>query len=480
MIPEVPGWIAPLIRARAALSSASQSGLLSALLTSYASSIARVLSWAIAAAVVYRYQGADELAVLMLLRGMVGLLSYMTAGLTPSLVHALSRPSAVITLNDSDGPLDYEPVTPRQTQPTHDTIFNTALIVVICASGVAAAAAFFYASHLDWFHQIAASQPFSATAQDAYRITLGLAMAVILRSLSEVPAAKLQATGGQTFDNVCQIAAELLFMGRVLVFARHSGADVAVSDAFAMSSIGLVLMRFSALGLYAKFAGFRIDLRVVPYLLAMGAWVTLSQIADWFYAPFNQVLIDRYLDTSMIARYVPAIQIDGAMLLLVSGIAVALLPRAASMFHDANWAALRRDYIYGTAVSLLLLAAGAVVVCLIDGWLFQKWFGNPLVGTQEILPWVMVHTVIGGSASIGRSVLFGMGRMKPYAITAIVGGVSNAVLASIVVTTTDWGLKGIIWVTIFTVFCRCALWLPWYTLRAIRAEARGRSLAPAA
>ena len=37
--------------------------------------------------------------------------------------------------------------------------------------------------------------------------------------------------------------------------------------------------------------------------------------------------------------------------------------------------------------------------------------------TQAILPLVLIHTVIGGSAAVGRSILQGMGRVKAFTAT---------------------------------------------------------------
>jgi hypothetical protein len=60
-----------------------------------------------------------------------------------------------------------------------------------------------------------------------------------------------------------------------------------------------------------------------------------------------------------------------------------------------------------------------------------------------------------------------MGRFKAYALSAIIGGVANVVLAMVFLSTTSLGLRGIIYATIITVVARCLIWMPVYTLWSI-------------
>ena len=203
-------------------------------------------------------------------------------------------------------------------------------------------------------------------------------------------------------------------------------------------------------------------------LIASGSLVLLSQLADWLYAPFNQIVISRTIGTDHIATYAPAIQIDAALLLIVSGLAAVLLPKSVIAYANRDFARIKAYYVRGTLFSLLALVACAFAVAATDDYIFKLWFDDPMPLTQAILPLVLLHTVIGGTAAIGRSVLFGIGRIKAYTIAAVAGGVANVILAIAFVTLTDLGLKGIVLATVITVTMRCAIWMPWYTLRALR------------
>jgi Na+-driven multidrug efflux pump len=88
--------------------------------------------------------------------------------------------------------------------------------------------------------------------------------------------------------------------------------------------------------------------------------------------------------------------------------------------------------------------------------------------TQAILPLVLVHTVVGGSSGVGRSILLGMGKVRAFTIAVLLGGVSNVVLSFVFVRYLHLGLDGIVLGTIVAVVARCALWMPWYVVRTMR------------
>src|SRR5208282_4227692 len=62
----------------------------------------------------------------------------------------------------------------------------------------------------------------------------------------------------------------------------------------------------------------RVQGRLVRRLLVFGGMVVLAQMADYLYAPMNNILIAKLIGWRTVGDYTPAVQIDGGMLLLVS------------------------------------------------------------------------------------------------------------------------------------------------------------------
>jgi len=88
--------------------------------------------------------------------------------------------------------------------------------------------------------------------------------------------------------------------------------------------------------------------------------------------------------------------------------------------------------------------------------------------TRQILPLVLIHTTIGGSAMVGRSVLLAAGKFTPFAISVLLAGAINVIFSFIFVKYFQLGLAGIIYGTIIAVVSRCLLWMPWYVMKSLR------------
>jgi hypothetical protein len=79
------------------------------------------------------------------------------------------------------------------------------------------------------------------------------------------------------------------------------------------------------------------------------------------------ILLEHFLGAQFVAYYSPAIQIDAALLLLVSGLAVVLYPKSAIAHAAGDIERLKHYYIRGTLISFALLLPAAVVVWATSG-----------------------------------------------------------------------------------------------------------------
>src|SRR6185437_12154488 len=162
---------------------------------------------------------------------------------------------------------------------------------------------------------------------------------------------------------------------------------------------------------------------VIRRLLAFGLLVLFAQLADYLYAPTDYILINRLLGWEQIAVYTPAMQIDAGLLLLVTGLSSVMLPKAALAHTAGEMERVRRYYFYGTFFSAFLLIFAAALVWIASPLIFKLWLGDTMRPTQIILPLVLIHTVIGGSSAVGRSILLGMGKVKAFTIAVLIAGV---------------------------------------------------------
>ena len=289
------------------------------------------------------------------------------------------------------------------------------------------------------------------------------------------PGAVLQVRARITLDNLLLAGAEWIWITLIVLDVSRGNLTLeSVAGSWAVSALLLLISRAllarQTMG-RAAFAAHAARGAMMRRLLSFGLLVALAQAADFLYAPTDNILINRFLDPRAVAAYAPAIQIDAGLLLLVSGLAAVLLPRTALAHAAGNTQIVRRYYIKGTLLSLCLLLPAALAAWLLSPLLFRLWLGDPMPATLAILPLVLIHTVVGGSSAVGRSVLLASGKVRPFTAAVLIAGASNVLLSFVFVHYFKLGLPGIVYGTLVAVIGRCAVWMPWYVMRELRKAA---------
>jgi O-antigen/teichoic acid export membrane protein len=405
-------------------------------LAAYVASGSRLLSWIIVTSIVYRRMGAPAFAVLALVRTTIGLLNYTAVGLAPATIRLLAR--------EPDGP----------------AVYSSSTLLAALSAAVASVVAVAYALAFRQLHAV----PAALAGADLRPFVLTMGLGTVFRMCSEAFGAALQVRGRIALDNLLVAGAELLWM-LICLAPINSGLN-RIGMAWLASGVALAVAR----GSYAQrimgggaFALSTAHCAMMKKLLAFGLLVALAQAADFLYAPTDNILINRFISPVTVAVYAPAIQIDAGLLLLVGGLAAVLFPYSALAAREQ----VRHFYITGTVVSLALLLPAAAIVWLLSAPLFHLWLGDSLPATRAILPLVLIHTVVGGSSAVGRSVLLAVGKVRPFTAAVLVAGTANVLLSFIFVRYFNLGLTGIVLGTILAVVGRCAVWTPWYVLKTL-------------
>jgi O-antigen/teichoic acid export membrane protein len=438
----------------------------------YAAAGAKVLSWVVVSGLVFRKMGGVELGLLALARATVGILNYAGVGLLPALVHRMTLARAPLAtpapsnLDLAGGVLPY--ATPASQPPPRsplDVAYTNGLAILLGTTALAVIPLVIYAYNFPNLHHVPSWRTSTGAVQGA---VLLIGIGTLLRLISDVAGAALQASGRVWVDYLILTLGELIWMA--LVWERFNRRpqttrldDVAVH--YILASIAVLILRAVCVGSAARFDWRRLTTAECAALLSFGVAVAVGQLADFLYSPIALIIIQQLLGAEHAASYTPAVQIDSGLLLLVSGLTAVILPRAARAFDRGDITTLRRYYVRGAALSFLMLLAAALIIWAASPRIFRLWFDNDMPATRAILPLVLASTVVGGTAGIGRSVLLGMGRVKAYTISALVAGVMNVLLGYVFVKYAGLGLKGIALGTLCVVVARCAIWMPWYVLR---------------
>jgi O-antigen/teichoic acid export membrane protein len=444
--------------------------------SAYLASAAKVASWAIVSALIYRRSRTD-FAMFALVRATIGLLNYTSLGLAPAMVRVIARArregedasSAPPRANPS-GVFDYAGPPPKETDPATIAYSNGQVVAILSAS-VAMAITIGYAFCAGRIHRVPTNwNPAGVRALVAF-----IGTASVFRLWSDAPGALLQTHGRIARDNSYLIAAEFTWV-LITIVAWMCAPDVVLQAAVVSYAGAAYLLLLARLNAAYRITGIRlpkwetIDTAILRQLLSTGLVIAVAQLADFLYAPTDYILINHFLGPNIVAVYAPAVQIDAALLLLVTGVASVLLPRTAVAHVNDDLATVRRYYIRGTLGSTAILVAAALFTWLVSPLLLRIWLGKHFshAETLAILPLVLIHTVVGGSSAVGRSILLAIGRVRAFTISVLIAGAGNVLLSWFFVSYLNLGLRGIIYGTILAVVARCALWMPAYVLWTLR------------
>lgn len=447
------------------------------LIWAYVASGAKIASAAFVAGLLFRRAGAAEFAMFALIRGTIGILNYTSLGLAPAMVRLLAEALARL---HSDAVLPTElqaeaiPARPRPAGLSEREVYANGVSVAALSLGLGLILTLLYSHWFDRLHRVPAGVP------DVALVVVWIGVGTLMRLFSDSSGAVLQTRGRIALDNKLLASSEVVWVvsliacGARAIAHREPTLLVIAAFAYAIAGCYLASMRAFVVSRLVQSpwppSQSLVKWKVIRRLAAFGALVLFAQLADYLYAPTDYILINRLLDPTLVATYAPAVQIDAGLLMLVSGLAAVLLPRAAIAHTTGSTHAVVQYYIRGTLASAAMLVIAAVGLYAISPWLFHIWFGAAPPNTRAILPLVLIHTVVGGSSAVGRSILLAMGKVGAFTISTLTAGTVNVVASYCFVHFLHLGLEGIIFGTIIAVIGRCALWMPWYVIRTLRKE----------
>jgi O-antigen/teichoic acid export membrane protein len=443
------------------------------IVSAYLLTAMRVLAWYFVTATVFRVAGKPAFAALAIVQSTAGILEYAAIGLSPAIIRmtaeamrqSLNGSTPAFPAISHDGP-------PPNRTPEVQSVYANGFVMAL----LTALAGAVFLGCFTWFFRRSQTNVNSGGAMAELVFMVGVA--TLLRLVSDAAGAALQTSGKIFLDNVLLTTYEAIWgVGTVvnlfvfhLRWQRATGLALIAAAVVLLVTRGIMSHRHGS-GLFARWWR-RFDPKMVRRLLMFGGTVVAAQMADYLYAPANYLVILFLIDhpTTVVAVYTPAVQIDSGALLLVSGLASVLLPRTAMAHAAGDPHLVRRYYVRGTLATFFLLLAAAPVLWFLAPTFFRIWLGNPMLDTCAILPMVLIHTVIGGSSAVGRSILLAIGKVRPFTASVLIAGIANVVLGYSFVRYGHMGLRGIVLGTILAVTARCALWLPWYTLRVLKRE----------
>src|SRR5436305_376895 len=176
-------------------SMAEQSSMRRDIISAYLASASKIASWVVVAGIVFRVGGVAEFGLLALIRATIGLLQYVSMGLGPAIVKlsAEADAAAAAPIESTPTVLSYYSENPNDGV---GRLYSNAISFAAIGSLVGVILIFFYAVFFDKIHNVPPILRRTAPFTAAF-IGFGL----LLRLISEAPAALLQTRGKIARDN---------------------------------------------------------------------------------------------------------------------------------------------------------------------------------------------------------------------------------------------------------------------------------------
>jgi O-antigen/teichoic acid export membrane protein len=205
----------------------------------------------------------------------------------------------------------------------------------------------------------------------------------------------------------------------VLPFSRRLDVVVGVLAAGRVAALAAhaVLCRRAAPVLAG---GLRFDRALAAPLMALGGWMTVSNVVGPLMVYFDRFAVGALLGLAAVAYYATPFELVTKLLLVPMALAQVLFPAfAGRLLDDPAGAARLQDR--GARALLLVLLPPVLVIAVWAPQILRLWLGEDFAqhGTA-VLRWLALGVLLNGIAQVPFALLQGAGRVKTTALLHLV------------------------------------------------------------
>ena len=265
----------------------------------------------------------------------------------------------------------------------------------------------------------------------------------------------------QRYDmaNVIGIATRLAIAGATVVALRHGYGLVGLS---AVAAAGDLLGYVAQWRLACRILP---ELRIAPRTAAVqhlwgvttfAIWATLIQGASKIRSSASSVIIGLFMPLAALSPYSLAVGLAGYFDQMIGPIGTVFFPAATRLDALGDTGGLRRMYLTGSRLLMLLAISGSLIASTWAEDFFRLWVGQRFVAGGEytsvavLFRILIAASVITAGQRIGSQVLFGARRLRSLGLIVVFESLSNLALTAAVAR--PFGLTGVALSALATVF----------------------------
>lgn len=217
---------------------------------------------------------------------------------------------------------------------------------------------------------------------------------------------------------------------------------------------------------FLKSERFLFDREILMEVLRSGVWVSVSKLAAILLALCGSYMSNIMIDPYHAGIYGSIVQLQSVLSMIVITVVNIYLPQIYRLYAAKH----QRELIEYTKTALKTL--GCIIGIMVGGLIV---FGNEFMGlwiTKEYLSYngliiISVCYLGGYTSELMNQVLITVGQTRAPAISGIISGICNVLLAIVFISCFSMGIYGIAFAQLIVSVLRSIIWFPIYTAKVL-------------
>lgn len=198
-------------------------------------------------------------------------------------------------------------------------------------------------------------------------------------------------------------------------------------------------------------------------ILSMGAKVLLNNLGILLYTNTDIIIISIFLGTAYVSEYSVSLQLALFIALIGSVVSRLYNPQISSLISKEKYKYLGRYIVMNSKIFLIFVGIFFILITSLSKEILFLWLGNDFIDMYKYVILLAIYQLFHQSTVLFFMYFTLANKLTIPLITTIIAGIINIILSIAIVKFTNFGLTGVIFITILTVFFKTIFFNSYYT-----------------
>lgn len=198
-------------------------------------------------------------------------------------------------------------------------------------------------------------------------------------------------------------------------------------------------------------------------ILSMGSKVLLNNLGILLYTNTDIIIISIFLGTAYVSEYSVSLQLALFIALIGSVVSRLFNPQISSLLAKNKFKYLGLYIVRNSKIFFLFVGLFFLLISSLSKEILLLWLGKDFIDIYKYVILLAIYQLFHQSTVLFFMYFTLVNKLTIPLITTILAGVLNIIFSIFIVKFTNYGLEGIIFITILTVFLKTVLFNSYYT-----------------